>query len=133
MKRTFYLASAVCVVLLSACGGGGGVKINPATVDNSIDNSVTNPISNAPEENPCAAYQNTGGQTIQGFHDGLDCIYAPTFVDAGNNLVVDMIIPALPGDGAHIFQGSLFVGKTYDTDSDLAAAGISEGGDGIYL
>jgi hypothetical protein len=133
MKRTFYLASAVCVVLLSACGGGGGVKINPATVDNSIDNSVTNPISNAPEENPCAAYQNTGGQTIHRFHDGLDCIYAPTFVDAGNNLVVDMIIPALPGDGAHIFQGSLFVGKTYDTDSDLAAAGISEGGDGPVL
>ena len=133
MKRTFYLASAVCVVLLSACGGGGDVKINPATVDNSIDNSVTNPTSDAPQENPCAAYQNTGGQTIQGFHDGLDCIYAPTFVDAGNNLVVDMIIPALPGDGAHIFQGSLFVGKTYDTDSDLAAAGISEGGDGPVL
>lgn len=53
MKRTFYLASAVCVVLLFACGGGGGVKINPATVDSSTFNSVTDPISNALEENLC--------------------------------------------------------------------------------
>jgi len=133
MKKILYVASATCVILLSACGGGGDVNIKPTTVDNSTDNSTTNPPAASPTESPCAAYQNSGGQTIEGVYDGQDCIYAPTFVDAGNNLAVDMTIPALPNSGAHVFQGSLFVGESYDTDADLAAAGISEGGDGPVL
>ena len=64
---------------------------------------------------------------------GSNCVYAPSFVDAGNNLTVDMTIPDLPDDGAHIFEGSLFVGKTYDTDEGLADAGITKGGDGPVL
>jgi hypothetical protein len=39
----------------------------------------------------------------------------------------------LPNGGAHIFTSSLFVGNTYRTQADLAAAGISEGGDGPTL
>ena len=135
MKKILYVASVLCVVLLTACGGGGGgdVNIEPTTIDNSTDNSTTNPPPTDTEENPCAAYSNSGGQTIAGVFDGLDCTYAPTFVDAGNNLTVDMTIPALSDGGAHIFQGSLFVGDSFDTDADLASAGIVEGGDGPVL
>ncbi|MYE22500.1 MAG: serine/threonine protein kinase [Gammaproteobacteria bacterium] len=60
-------------------------------------------------------------------------MYSPSFVDAGNNLTVNLRIPSLPDDGAHIFEGSLFVGRTHDTDEGLANAGISRGGDGPTL
>ncbi len=43
-----------------------------------------------------------------------------------------MTIPDLPDDGAHIFEGSLFVGKTYDTDEGLAAAGITKAATGPF-
>ena len=124
------------LALLGACDGGD-IIIQPSTTDASVDNSVNNsnntttqPVA---EENPCASYVNTGGQTIQGELNGNNCVYAPSFVDAGNNLTVDMTIPDLENDGAHIFEGSLFVGKTYDTDEALANAGITKGGDGPVL
>ena len=124
------------LALLGACDGGD-IIIQPSTTDASVDNSVNNsnntttqPVA---EENPCASYVNTGGQTIQGELSGSNCVYAPSFVDAGNNLTVDMTIPDLADDGAHIFEGSLFVGKTYDTDEGLAGAGITKGGDGPVL
>lgn len=133
MKKLLYVASAFCVVLLTACGGGGDVNVKPTTIDNSTDNSTTNPPPTDPGVNPCAAYLNSGGQTIAGVFDGLDCTYAPTFVDAGNNLTVDMTIPSLSDGGVHTFQGSLFVGSSFDTDADLITAGITEGGDGPVL
>ncbi len=133
MKKLLYVAVTFCVVLLTACGGGGDVNVKPTTIDNSTDNSTTNPPPTDPGVNPCAAYLNSGGQTIAGVFDGLDCTYAPTFVDAGNNLTVDMTIPSLSDGGVHTFQGSLFVGSSFDTDADLITAGITEGGDGPVL
>ncbi|XOV88663.1 MAG: serine/threonine protein kinase [Pseudomonadota bacterium] len=122
--------------LLAGCDSGD-INISPSTADNSTDNSVNNSNNTTttpvPDVNPCASYTNTGGQTIQGTYDGLDCTYTPTFVDAGNNLTVDMTVPALPNGGAHIFQGSLFVGENYTSNAELAAAGIAEGGDGPTL
>ena len=126
------LAVAIATLaLLSACDGGD-IIIQPSTTDASVDNSsnTTQPVA---EENPCASYLSTGGQTIQGELSGNNCIYVPSFVDAGNNLTVNMTIPDLENDGAHIFEGSLFVGKTYDTDEGLAGAGITKGGDGPVL
>ena len=126
----------IALALLGACDGGD-IVIQPSTTDASVDNSVNNSnnttTQGVAEENPCASYVNTGGQTIQGELSGNNCVYAPSFVDAGNNLTVDMTIPALADDGAHIFEGSLFVGKTYDTDEGLAGAGITKGGDGPVL
>ena len=123
------------LALLGACDGGD-IIIQPWTTDASVDNSVNNSnntTQGVAEGNPCASYVNTGGQTIKGELSGNNCVYAPSFVDAGNNLTVDMTIPDLPDDGAHIFEGSLFVGKTYDTDEALASAGITKGGDGPVL
>lgn len=119
------------VSLISSCGGGD-INIAPSTVDNSTDNSSTT-TGTTTAVNPCASYVNSGGQTIEAAFNGTDCTYTPSFVDAGNNLTVDMTIPALENDGVHIFQGSLFVGETHDTDAALAAAGIVEGGDGPVL
>ncbi|MFT5013895.1 MAG: hypothetical protein ACI9HA_002558 [Dinoroseobacter sp.] len=131
MKKSLIVITVVSAFLASC--DSGGLKIEPTTVDNSTNNSVTNPPAAATAVNPCASYQNTGGQIIQGTFDGLDCVYAPTFVDAGNNLTVDMTIPNLASDGAHRFLGSLFVGQTYDTDAALTDAGIAVGGDGPVL
>ncbi len=127
----------VCVVavfgILAACGGGD-IKIAPVTENNSVDNSTSSNTSGTNSVvNPCASYVNSGGQLIQGVFEEVDCTYAPSFVDAGNNLTVDMTIPALLDGGVHIFKGSLFIGDTYDTDGDLIAAGIAEGGDGPVL
>ena len=130
------IVALAALVLVGACDGGD-IIIQPSTTDASVDNSVNNsnnttttPVA---EENPCASYVNTGGQTIQGDVSGNNCVYSPSFVDAGNNLTVDMTLPDLDNDGAHIFEGSLFVGKTYDTDEGLAGAGITKGGDGPVL
>ena len=122
------LAAGVCVVGCSS----GDINIQPSTaVSNSNNTVVTGGGSNA--DDVCASYVNSGGQTIQGTYDGTDCTYAQSFVGAGNNLTVDLTIPALPNGGAHIFEGSLFVGETYRTNAELAAAGISRGGDGPVL
>ena len=96
-------------------------------------NNTTNTGTTPPPANNCASYLNSGGQTIQGTPDGDNCVYSPSFVDAGNNLMVDLTLAALPNGGAHFFEGSLFVGETFDTDAGLAAAGITEGGDGPVL
>ena len=89
------------VSLISSCGGGD-INIAPSTVDNSTDNSSTT-TGTTTAVNPCASYVNSGGQTIEAAFNGTDCTYTPSFVDAGNNLTVDMTIPALENDGVHIF------------------------------
>lgn len=131
MNCKFLFLTVLTSVSVAGCGGGD-INISPQTVDNSVDNSVSNPGAGA-EENPCAFYQTSGGQMVEGSYDGTNCLYSPAFADAGNNLTVDLTIPALPNGGAHIFEGSLFVGESFDNDSDLAAAGIAEGGDGPVL
>jgi hypothetical protein len=119
------------VIALAGCESGD-INIDPATnVTNS--NNTTNTGGGGGANDACASYVNTGGQTIRGVASGANCIYSPSFLDAGNNLLVDMTIPALPNGGAHIFQGSIFVGRTYSSDAELAAAGIAEGGDGPTL
>lgn len=123
-----------CAVLGALAGcGGGDIKVAPSTNVSNSNNTTNNGNSGGGTTNPCASYVNTAGQTIQGAYDGTNCTYAPSFVDAGNNLTVDMTIPALANSGAHIFQGSLFVGKDYSSNAAMAADGITEGGDGAVL
>jgi len=130
MNRKFVLAALVAGVAAAGCDSGD-INIEPSTsVSNS--NNTTN-TGGGGSTNPCASYVNSGGQTIQGSFDGTDCTYSPSFVDAGNNLRFDLTIPDLPNGGAHIFEGSLFVGESFDNDADLAAANIDEGGDGPVL
>ncbi len=130
------LAACACAtVLLGGCGGGGDIKINPSTTDNSVNNSnnTTTGGGGGGTTNPCASYTTGGGVTRQGTYDGTNCTYSQAFVDSGNNLMVDLTIPALPNGGVNIFQGSLFVGGAYNTSAELQAAGIAKGGDGPTL
>lgn len=126
--RTLFM-SAATVTLLAACGGGD-IEIAPVTNEGDTTNP---PPTTTPTANPCASYTNSGGQLLQGTVSGDNCVYSPAFADAGNNLTVDLFLPNLDNDGAHVFEGSLFVGETFDTDAGLASAGIVEGGDGPTL
>jgi hypothetical protein len=128
LYRVMALGAAAAVV--AACSGD--INVAPTTsVTDSNNTTITGGGGTGNEA--CASYINTAGQKIEGTYDGTNCTYSPSFVDAGNNLLVDMTIPALPNGGAHIFEGSLFVGKDYDTDAGLQAAGLAKGGDGPVL
>ncbi|MEO0615508.1 MAG: serine/threonine protein kinase [Pseudomonadota bacterium] len=130
MKRIYLVPGVLAVAALAACGGGD-INIEPTTNTENSNNTTQTGGGNA--NDVCASYTNSGGQTISGTFDGTNCTYSPAFADAGNNLSVDLTIPALDTGGAHIFEGSLFVGETFDTDAALAAAGIAQGGDGPVL
>ena len=80
MRRV--LLSFLITMILAACDSGD-VNINPTTADNSNNNS-NNTETAGGETNPCAAYQNEAGLTIQGAFDGTSCTYSPSFVDAYN-------------------------------------------------
>jgi hypothetical protein len=121
------MMSAIVGAVLAGCSSGD-INIQPTTSVSNSNNTVQSGGGSA--NDVCASYVNSGGQTIQGVSDGTNCTYSQAFVGAGNNLTVDMTIPTLPNGGAHIFEGSLFVGETYRANADLAAAGISRGGDG---
>ena len=114
--------------LLAACSSGD-INIAPST---SVSNAASPPPAGN-DDDMCASYVKSG-QTISGSADGNgNCTYGSAFVGPKNNLTVDLLIPALPDGGAHIFTASLFVGETYRTKADLAAAGITQGGDGPTL
>ena len=116
--------------LLAACESGD-INITPTTIDNSVDNSTGG--GGGSEDDICASYVRDGA-TIRGSADGNgNCVYDNTFVGPKNNLQEDLLIPALPNGGAHIFTASLFVGNTFRTQAELQAAGITQGGDGPTL
>ena len=130
MNRTTLFTGFIVGGLLAACSSGD-INITPTTVDNSVDNSVSTGGGSA--DDICASFVRDG-QVIQGSADGNgNCTYDSSFVGPKNNLVVDLLIPALPDGGAHIFTSSLFVGETYRTQAELTAAGITRGGDGPTL
>ena len=131
MNRNAVLTATLAASLLAACESGD-INIQPSTTVQD-SNNTTNTGGGGTPNDACASYVNTGGQLIQGVSDGTNCTYSQAFVGAGNNLQFDMTIPALPNGGAHIFEGSLFVGNSYRTNADLAANGITRGGDGPVL
>jgi hypothetical protein len=130
MNRNKLFVVVIAGSLLAACESGD-INITPTTIDNSVDNSTGG--GGGSEDDACASYVRDGA-TIQGSADGNgNCLYDNTFVGPKNNLQEDLLIPALPDGGAHIFTSSLFVGNTYRTQADLQAAGITQGGDGPTL
>jgi hypothetical protein len=138
MNRHFML------VVLAACGlaacSSGDININPATNDSSnssvngscTQNCTTGGGTGGGANALCASYTQDS-TTYQGIYDGTNCVYNTDFINNTRHLKVDMTIPSLPSGGAHIFYGSLFVGETYRTQAELAAAGITQGGDGPAL
>lgn len=131
MRFPKLLATSAAALILAACESGD-INIDPTTNSNVTNPGGGNGGGNDPD-NPCASYTTDAGDTRQGSYDGTDCTYSPSFVSAGNNLLYDLTVPALPDDGVHIFLGSLFVGENHTTDADMQAAGIAQGGDGPTL
>mgnify|MGYP000754809666 CR=1 FL=1 len=132
MNTKSLVSLGALTAVLVGCGGGGDINIAPATTVGA-DNSVVNnslPNGSADAANGCAVYE-LNGETFEGVLDGVDCVYPTSFVDLDKPLSVDLTIPAIPG--VHVFQGSLVVGKNYSNDADMAAAGITQGGDGAKL
>lgn len=131
MQRKLLFTALIAGAGLTACDGGD-INIQPATnVTGSNNTTVVGGGGGA--NDVCASYVNGGGQTLQGVYDGDNCTYSAAFASAGNNVNFDVTLQKLPGGGAHLFHGSLFIGETYHTNADLAAAGIAQGGDGPTL
>jgi len=131
MNCRFLLAVTVVSASLVACSSG---DINIAPTTTVTDSNNTTVGGGGSENDVCASYTNSGGQVIQGQVDGNgNCVYSPAFASNVLPLEVDMTIPALADGGAHIFEASLFVGRSYRTDAELQAAGIAQGGDGPTL
>ena len=134
MGKIFLLA-VFAVLLVVGCGGGGDINIQPSnsSVINSTGGGSSSTNVTTASGGNCASYMNSAGQTIQATTNGNNCTYSKTFLDAGNPLLVDMRLEELPGGGAHMFSGSLFVGRDFGDDTRLTAAGLRQGGDGPTL
>ena len=131
MNLTRLLTLIAAGVLVAACDSGD-INISPSTTVTD-SNNTTNTGTGGSADDICASYEKNG-QTFQGSADtNGNCTYGSAFVGPQNNLTVDLLLEELPDGGAHIFESSLFVGETYRTQDDLAAAGITEGGDGPTL
>ncbi|MDP3518938.1 MAG: hypothetical protein Q8S94_17415 [Pseudohongiella sp.] len=121
------LAAAV-----TACDGGGVTLAPTTSVANSNNSTVTNPAGPAPVVNPCASYT-VSGQSVQGAFSGNNCTYSNTFVSDTRPLTTDLVINALPNNGLHIFQDSLFVGRDINANSAAQGVRIPQDGEGPSL
>ena len=131
MNRSKLFAVVVAGGFVAACDSGD-INIAPSTTVTDSNNTTIEGGTGDPNAN-CASYIRAG-QEISGTSDGNgNCTYGSAFVGPKNNLTEDLFIRALPDGGAHIFTSSLFVGETFRTQAELAAAGIFEGGDGPTL
>ena len=133
LKNLFVLN--VLAATLAACGGGGDINLKPSNTITDSNNNTTNnngASSSSVATNPCAAYE-LDGQTFQGSFSGNNCTYGVTFVSDTRPLTTDLEIPALPNDGVHIFQDSLFVGEDVDADDVAAGAKVPAAGAGPIL
>lgn len=142
--KTLASISALAVVL-TACGGGGDIKIdarNESTT--STDNSVGDNSNNVTNEggstvaptptNPCASYED-GSVTRQGSYSPPHCIYGTDFASLSKpyTQTEELVFNDLPNDGVHLFNDSLLIGQNYNSDADLTAAGLAKGGDGSSI
>ena len=130
MNRKHLIVAVLSAAAIAGCESGD-INVQPSTTVTDSNNTINQ--GGGGTTNPCATIT-IGGAPNQGRFDGNtgNCTY-PDIVGAGNNLTSDLFIPALPNGGAHIFEGSLFIGETHRTNAELAAAGIAEGGDGASL
>lgn len=129
--KTLFSVSLLAAAI-TACDGGG-VTLAPSTnVSNSNNTNVEGGGSGNPAANPCASYT-VSGQTIQGAVSGSNCVYANTFVSDTRPLTSDLVINALPNNGLHIFEDSLFVGRDVNQNSAAQGVRIPQDGEGPSL
>jgi len=133
MKLKNIFALNVLAATLAACGGGGDINLNPSLTQTDSNNPTT--INNGGPTtpvNPCAKYAK-GGQDIQGTLTGANCVYATSFASSSTEITEDLVIPELPNNGVHIFNGALFIGEDVDSNAALAGKRIPQESEGATL
>lgn len=141
MKLLNFVSVTALAATLAACGSGD-IEVdarNQSTTDNSVGDNSNNTVvedggDNVGSTNPCASFERDG-ETFQGSFDAPNCIYGTDFVSLENPYTgsEDLVFEDLANDGVHIFNDSLMIGQSFDNDADMAAAGITQGGDGSVL
>lgn len=129
--KTLFSVSLLAAAV-TACDGGGVTLAPTTSVANSNNSTVTNPPGPAPVVNPCASYT-VSGQSVQGAFSGNNCTYSNTFVSDTRPLTTDLVINALPNNGLHIFEDSLFVGRDVNANSAAQGVRIPQDGEGPSL
>lgn len=145
MKIKTLLSLTAVSAALVACGGGGinidaqnfSTTTSTTTTDESIGDGATVITASGGGDTTsllCATYVKSG-LTLSGVADGANCIYGTDFAALTNPIVTSTQVAFrdLPNDGVHIFLDSLVVGESYNSDADMAAASIVQGGDGTIL
>jgi predicted small lipoprotein YifL len=136
MKLKNLFALNVLAATLAACGGGD-IELKPSNSVTDSNNNTTNnngggASSSSVAANPCASYE-LGGQAVQGVLNGNNCTYGVTFVSDTRPLTTDLVIPALPNGGVHVFQDSLFIGEDVDANDAAAGTAVPAAGAGPIL
>lgn len=133
MNRNKLFTVVLMAAAVAACDSGD-VNISPVNnTDNSNQNN-NNVIGGGNDPNEGCASITVGGEDISGQRDANgNCEYTDVFASPTSPIMEDITFPALPGDAVHKFKTSLFIGQTFNTQADLAAAGITQGGDGPTL
>lgn len=129
MKMFKLVGVTAVAATLAACGGGGDIKLAPTTNSNAGGSTGGDSSSNI-----CAKYE-LSGQTFQGTFDSVNgnCTYDVTFVSDTRPLEADLTIPALPDNGIHIFEDSLFVGQDVDSNAATTGVRVPQDGEGPQL
>lgn len=132
MDRIKLLSVIAAGALVAACDSGD-ITLAPTNIDNSNQgNTTTNPPAVA--DNPCASYEDAG-QTFEGTlnADG-NCVYDTSFVSDTRPITVSTIrFPALPNNGLHIFEDSLFIGEDVSAADAATGQRIPQEGEGTSL
>lgn len=100
-----------------------------ATDANGAESTVTVFVQVQGFVNPCAIIN---GQLGTFFEASGDCDYSG-LTGPGNSVMTDLNLDSLIDGGVHRFSDSLMIGQDFSSDAALAAAGISQGGDGPSL
>ena len=118
MNPTKLIAAILAGAALTACSSGD-INIAPSTVSTVNNSGGGGPARLVPTG--CGTIVR-GGQTISGTDDGDgNCRYDALFTGPGEPITEDLLLPPLPNGGAHIFDTSLFIGRTYRTQAELDA------------
>jgi len=140
MKLMNFVSVTALAAALAACGSGD-IEVdarNQSTTDNSVGDNSNNVVNEGSGDNtgtnPCASFERDG-ETLQGSFDAPNCIYGTDFVSLENPFTgsEELVFEDLANDGVHIINDSLMIGQSFDNDADMAAAGITQGGDGSVL
>ena len=130
MNRSKLLTVLITGALVAACDSGD-ITLAPTNIDNSNQgNTTTNPP--ATQDNPCAAYEDSG-QRFEGTLDADgNCVYDSSFVSDTRPITVSTI--RFPNfGGLHIFEDSLFIGEDVDANAASTGRRIPQEGEGTRL